>query len=137
MTTPVCSERVLASEGWRRHPCSKPVRVERDGKPYCTVHDPERRKRQDASKCWHRIYGRLCGAEAVEVDDVGYGLCAAHTEAARTTRALLGTHGPALLEALQRIGDLTDAEVQMAGLPALRKIARDALAKLNEKGGAT
>src|SRR5688572_30840404 len=37
-----CSARVFPKHGpFRGKPCSKPVAVERDGKPYCKVHDPE------------------------------------------------------------------------------------------------
>lgn len=30
------------------YPCSKPAKIERDGKWYCTVHDPERVKQKEA-----------------------------------------------------------------------------------------
>ena len=53
MTQPMqgrCSESVADPDGWGFHPCSKPVRVERGGKPYCTSHDPEKVKaRRDAA----------------------------------------------------------------------------------------
>lgn len=38
-----CSQLVYTPGGsFRGHACSKPAKVTRDGKPYCTVHDPER-----------------------------------------------------------------------------------------------
>jgi hypothetical protein len=48
-----CSERVPSGR-FGRIPCSKPVTVERDGHPCCTIHDPERiAARRDA---WNRAY---------------------------------------------------------------------------------
>lgn len=39
---PVCCERVFHTGAYRSVPCSKPVKVTRDGVHYCTIHDPER-----------------------------------------------------------------------------------------------
>ena len=39
-----CSERVSPNDKWgafHSHPCSIKAVVERDGKPYCKIHDPE------------------------------------------------------------------------------------------------
>ena len=47
-----CSERVHdADTSWPRyHPCSRKGKVERDGKQYCTQHDPERVKARRAEQ---------------------------------------------------------------------------------------
>ncbi len=56
-----CSEHVMSVSGGRSQPCSKPVTVERDGKPYCTIHDPERvaARREVRSKVWEERANRL------------------------------------------------------------------------------
>ena len=83
MTTQAqCSEYVQAPGGWHNMPCSKAPTVTRDGKPYCTIHDPERRKAREQGRCYHRgDYGSQCGAPAVEVNSVGFGRCALHAQA--------------------------------------------------------
>ena len=47
-----CSKRVYW-DAWHSHPCANKGTVERDGKPYCGVHDPQkvaaRQARRDAS----------------------------------------------------------------------------------------
>lgn len=60
-----CSKRVYAGT-FKGHPCTKPATVEREGKAYCTVHDPERkaklrREREDAAERDRRA--RIAGAE--------------------------------------------------------------------------
>ena len=51
MDKKVCTESVCF-DGWHYTSCSKPVVVERDGLPYCTIHDPEyikaKRSKRDA-----------------------------------------------------------------------------------------
>lgn len=37
-----CQSTVWSSSGFHSYQCSKPVKVVRDGKKYCTIHDPER-----------------------------------------------------------------------------------------------
>ena len=36
-----CSAMVSDSGGWHHYQCAKPAKVERDGKWYCKIHDPE------------------------------------------------------------------------------------------------
>jgi predicted RNA-binding Zn-ribbon protein involved in translation (DUF1610 family) len=47
-----CCEMVNDSSGWHKFHCARPVKVIRDGKPYCAIHDPEavqkRREKSDA-----------------------------------------------------------------------------------------
>ena len=48
MSKPQCCKRV-----WRDHrdyPCARSGKVERDGKWYCGLHDPESRKRKDTER---------------------------------------------------------------------------------------
>ena len=112
MNQQMCSETVMDRTRWASsRPCGKTAKVERDGKPYCTVHDPERARLRDASICHERVFSRLCGQPAVEVVH-GFGRCAIHTEEAKATSRKLGTHGPALLEALEAVitqGSLFDS----------------------------
>ena len=37
-----CVKGVWGESGWRRHQCNFKVKVVRDGKGYCTIHDPVR-----------------------------------------------------------------------------------------------
>lgn len=39
-----CSKRFYNGKTFRGHQCGKPAKVERDGRHYCTIHDPEYRK---------------------------------------------------------------------------------------------
>ena len=43
-----CCKNVWA--GHHSYPCTKPVKVERDGKHYCTIHDPARVAKKRAAK---------------------------------------------------------------------------------------
>lgn len=146
-----CSERCcgLLARGW---PCQKPATVVQSGKSYCTIHDPERRTKAAASKCYRRLYGRLCGQPAVEVDSVGYGLCAEHTDAALQTLARLGAHGPALLEAAKEASIYLDRGSMHTGAydgrpmcnwwngnqcDCLQGKLRAVIAKAKNQGGAT
>jgi hypothetical protein len=36
-----CSATVSDSQGWHRYQCNNEAKVERDGKSYCRIHDPE------------------------------------------------------------------------------------------------
>ena len=46
-----CSETVYDSTGFGHfYQCSRSAVVERDGKPYCKIHDPEYIKRKDAER---------------------------------------------------------------------------------------
>lgn len=77
-----CSERVWKDD-WRKGQCSHNASVVRDGKPYCTIHDPEyikqkgvkRKARDDANSCPkcgyffrydHFGYCPLCGTKRVK-----------------------------------------------------------------------
>ena len=42
-----CSEKVWR-DSWHTGQCSRPATVTRDGKPYCTIHDPEYIKQKEA-----------------------------------------------------------------------------------------
>ncbi len=44
----MCSEKVF--RGWHHSSCSNPAIVERDGKGYCGVHDPEKVAKRSAAK---------------------------------------------------------------------------------------
>jgi hypothetical protein len=46
-----CCGRVVPAGGIRSVGCRKPAKVERDGKHYCTVHDPVRRAQKNAERC--------------------------------------------------------------------------------------
>ena len=74
-----CSIKVADYSGFYFHACTKPATVVQDGRSYCTIHDPARRKAKDAEKCWEQIRGRICGRPAVEVSRTGFGRCASHT----------------------------------------------------------
>ena len=41
-----CSERIYGGYTVTGYPCSKPATVERNGKHWCTIHDPERVKQK-------------------------------------------------------------------------------------------
>ena len=43
-----CSEKVW--DGWHHFPCQRPAKVERDGKWYCGIHDPEYIKAKNQAK---------------------------------------------------------------------------------------
>lgn len=45
-----CSASAWTNGIYGSSPCSKAAKVERDGKSYCTIHDPERRKAKDAER---------------------------------------------------------------------------------------
>lgn len=36
-----CCKRIFTGLTFRGHPCRKPAKIERDGKHYCAIHDPE------------------------------------------------------------------------------------------------
>lgn len=44
MTKERCSESVRNTSGWGNHRCERTATVDRDGKPYCAQHDPEKRQ---------------------------------------------------------------------------------------------
>ncbi len=72
-----CTEQVSGEGPWgsfHPHYCRKPIKVVRDGKPYCTVHDPERvaAKRKEEEERWdkarierERVYGLNAAAPAL------------------------------------------------------------------------
>lgn len=45
-----CSEKIWNGWGRNHYRCENKAKVERDGKPYCGVHDPEKRKKKDAER---------------------------------------------------------------------------------------
>lgn len=50
MENQVCCINVGDGTGWHSYPCQRKVKVIRDGKAYCTIHDPEYIKRKDAER---------------------------------------------------------------------------------------
>jgi hypothetical protein len=57
-----CSESVSSDGPWgsfHQHPCHKSAVVERDGKHYCKIHDPEykKAKRDESMKKWQEKWG--------------------------------------------------------------------------------
>ena len=47
----MCSERVYREgDPWHSHPCAKKGTVERNGKPYCGVHDPQKVAARQATR---------------------------------------------------------------------------------------
>ncbi|KKL82751.1 hypothetical protein LCGC14_1981640 [marine sediment metagenome] len=49
MESTQCSKHVFSESGFN-YPCQKKVTVERGGKPYCTIHDPEYVKAKDEAR---------------------------------------------------------------------------------------
>lgn len=49
-----CSATTPSQGGWHWGRCHKPAKVEREGRHYCSVHDPERQKqkRQEKYRQW-------------------------------------------------------------------------------------
>jgi len=45
-----CSKTVYNAKGWYSYPCSKKFYIERDGKMYCKIHDPEYIKAKDKKR---------------------------------------------------------------------------------------
>lgn len=109
----LCSERVHSREvrlaaGF---PCSRAAVVTREGKPYCTQHDPERIKERyeakakiDSLVCHYnpRSFQKRswCGQPAVGEDKFGEPRCALHTEEALAADKRLRDAAPQLLAAL-------------------------------------
>ena len=74
-----CSERV-STDSWHYSQCSRKAVVERDGKPYCKIHDPEyikakseeHARKYNANSCkkcrfhfdrYYYVYCPLCGTK--------------------------------------------------------------------------
>ena len=66
-----CSEQV-SSDAWHFHQCSRKVVVERDGKFYCKIHDPEYvknkrdRKQKEYDDKWARRNKRFHRVQVME-----------------------------------------------------------------------
>lgn len=45
-----CSEKVWDSTSWHSYPCSKKPIVEREGKMWCKIHDPEYKKAKEKTQ---------------------------------------------------------------------------------------
>lgn len=45
-----CEEKVWDSSSWHSYQCTRNAKVERDGKHYCTIHDPIRIKEKQDKK---------------------------------------------------------------------------------------
>lgn len=58
METKQCCKRVFSGERWdiSGHQCQRNAKVIRNGKPYCTIHDPirEERKRKEWDEKWKK-----------------------------------------------------------------------------------
>jgi hypothetical protein len=76
-----CVVGVWSQGGWRKYQCHFKGKVEREGKLYCTIHDPERVKEKDKER-----------TEKWDAERV----------IARRARAI-GWLGPRVLRALQRL----------------------------------
>lgn len=107
---PTCVESITdpGTRGMLSHLCGKPAPTMYKGLPYCKLHNPalrkERRDKRDAAICRHKEpYQSKCGKPAVEVDSIGYGRCAEHTNEHLAYLARLQKAAPALLEALHQI----------------------------------
>jgi hypothetical protein len=57
-----CSQMVFGVGGWYSHHCAKRPKVIRDGKKYCTVHDPEyiKAKEEEKRKDWEKDNCKSC-----------------------------------------------------------------------------
>ena len=53
-----------AGDNWHQHQCSRKAVVERDGKAYCKIHDPEYKKLQASQK--EARYCPICGIKIRE-----------------------------------------------------------------------
>jgi uncharacterized Zn finger protein (UPF0148 family) len=53
-----CSVMVADPKGWHRYTCARPATVERDGKLFCSIHDPEyvKRKSEERSAKWRKQF---------------------------------------------------------------------------------
>ena len=53
-----CEERVWGSGSYKSHQCYRDAKVERDGKHYCTIHDPVRieEKRKAKEDKWNKEF---------------------------------------------------------------------------------
>ncbi len=76
-----CSAKIW-KDAWHKGGCSNPATIERDGKPYCAIHDPEyikaketkRQARYEANSCrcgYHFLedfyrYCPLCGVKRIK-----------------------------------------------------------------------
>lgn len=106
-----CSERIFRGVGWGMRNCSRPPTVIRDGKPYCTQHDPERvaRLRAKQAEEWARKHRQ------------------------EVALRLLEGNAPRLLEALTRLCEAVEARAPF--LEAEVKEARDLIARIQGRVG--
>ena len=60
-----CSQRV-GDDGWRSYQCSKPAKVEENGKWWCTIHAPSAvQKHRDKSDVEYKIKRLKCDKERI------------------------------------------------------------------------
>jgi hypothetical protein len=100
-----CCEKIWRGFGFDPKPCGRTAKVERDGKPFCGMHDPVARKKKQAAR------------DAVFYKNM--------KEKARVNR--IRHAAPDLLEALQALYGAVDSCVELT--PAVMQKARAAIAK--------
>jgi len=64
-----CSVGVYDSISWHSYPCSKNANIERNGKLYCTIHDPEyiKEKLKKREEMWEKEKCNKCSFSLREV----------------------------------------------------------------------
>ena len=102
----LCSAKVCDASGFSHYPCSRKAKVERNGKLYCTIHDPEYIKAKDKKNAdkWERE--QLERNKVYDREDAKNKACARLTT--RELQALnpnLLKAAPALYEALEKISE--------------------------------
>ena len=101
-----CSARILDSGGWHHYQCQKKATVERDGKLYCTIHDPEyikaKREKQEAEWEAERIRKNAQWARQKALVAATEGLT---TEELQALTPSLCRAAPAMYEALRELHD--------------------------------
>src|SRR3990167_1014938 len=133
-TKQVCSVEVSEPGTWgafHHHPCTRPAKVELDGKLYCTIHDPQYIKASSGAKCFHRSYGGCgtgCGKPAV-ANEYGFGICARHTQKSLRAKERLIAAAPDLLAALLALVNAHDAQIPLDQGDARWPVAQAAITK--------
>ena len=103
-----CSREVADSVSLHYYPCRRKAKVERDGKPYCTIHDPEyiKAKREkwnveweEKAKCWERSRARSDALDAAtkgltteELQRLNPNLCKAAPDMYEALRTIVEAH---------------------------------------------
>lgn len=45
-----CCQKIFEKMGWYNYPCNRTAKVLVDGKPFCGIHDPNKRKEKDEER---------------------------------------------------------------------------------------